>query len=102
MKWMLSKFEALPEVISNASDFTATFSVENLLKLLENCDCVDFEKFKGALQKFPDTDSTSFIQSHEDVRAVKIKFMKEFKVASGKEFAKKITREKHEEVKPFF
>jgi hypothetical protein len=98
MGWMLSEFEALPEVLSNASDFAASFSVESLLKLLENCDCIDFEKFKNALQKFPDAGSTSLIRSHKDVRAVEIKFMKEFWVASGKEFAKKITREKLEEV----
>jgi hypothetical protein len=72
--------------------------MESLLKLLENYDCIDFEKFKNALHKFPDAGSTSLIRSHKDVQAVKIKFVKEFWVTSGKEFAKKVAHEKLEEV----
>lgn len=98
MDWMLTEFKALPEVISGASDFAAVFSVESLLKLLENYDCVDLEKFRGAIQQFPDASSTSLIRANEDVRAVKVKFMKEFWIASGREFAKKTARDKLEEV----
>jgi hypothetical protein len=101
MEWMLLEFEALPEVISNTNDFATSFSMESLLKLLENYDSIDSEKFKNALQKFPDAGNTSLIRSHKDVRALKIKFMKEFRVASGKEFAKKVAREKLEEVSNF-
>jgi chromosome segregation ATPase len=34
MEWIEAEFKALPEVISSANDFAATFSVESLLKLL--------------------------------------------------------------------
>jgi hypothetical protein len=47
---MLKEFKALPSVISRANDFVVVFCVESLLKLLENYDCVDLEKFRGALQ----------------------------------------------------
>jgi hypothetical protein len=46
---MLKEFQALPNVISGASDFTALFSVESLLKLLYDFDCVELPKFCGAL-----------------------------------------------------
>jgi hypothetical protein len=78
MDWMLIEFKALPEVIFGASDFAAIFSVESLLKLLENYDCIDLEKFHGTIQQFPDASSISLIRANEDVRAVKVKFMKEF------------------------
>jgi hypothetical protein len=50
MDWMLKEFNALPRVISGANDFAAVFCVESLLKLHENFDCVDLEKFRGALE----------------------------------------------------
>jgi hypothetical protein len=34
MEWIEAEFKALPEVISGANNFVATFSVESLLKLL--------------------------------------------------------------------
>jgi hypothetical protein len=34
MDWFETEFWALPDVISGASDFTAAFSVESILKLL--------------------------------------------------------------------
>jgi hypothetical protein len=49
MDWMLKEFLALPNVISEASDFAAFFSMESLLKLLYDFDCVDLPKFRGAL-----------------------------------------------------
>jgi hypothetical protein len=73
MKWMLTEFEALPEVISGASDFAAIFFIESLLKLLETNDCANLEKFHTAIQYFPNATSTSLIRGSEDVRAIKIK-----------------------------
>jgi hypothetical protein len=55
-------------------------------------------KFHGTLSRFPNAASTSAIRANEDVQALKIKFAKEFWIATGKEFAKKITRDKLEEV----
>jgi hypothetical protein len=98
MDWMLKEFQALPNVISGASDFAALFSVESLMNLLYDFDCVDLPKFRGALLRFPHTADTSAIRPNEDVRAVKIRFAKEFWYVSGKEFAKKIACDKLEEV----
>jgi hypothetical protein len=89
---MLNEFQALPNVISVASDFAALFSEERLLKLLYDFDCVDLPKFREALSRFPTANSTSSICPNVDVRAVKIRFAKEFWIATGKEFAKKIAR----------
>jgi hypothetical protein len=49
MKWIETKFKALHEVITGASDFAATFSVENILKLLHDFDCADLVKFREKL-----------------------------------------------------
>jgi hypothetical protein len=98
MDWMLKEFQALPSVISRASNFAAIFSVESLLKLLSNFDCADLAKFRGALSRFPNATGTSAIRANEDARALKVKFVKEFSIASEQEFAKKIVREKLEEV----
>jgi Rad3-related DNA helicase len=49
MDWMEAEFKALTEVISGASDFAAAFSVESILKILHNFDCVDLEKFRANL-----------------------------------------------------
>jgi chromosome segregation ATPase len=46
MDWMETEFKALSEVISGASDFTAAFSVESILKILHDFDCADLEKFR--------------------------------------------------------
>jgi hypothetical protein len=53
------EFKALPGVISGASDFAAVFSVESILKLLHDFDCVDLVKFREKLPRFPDASSTS-------------------------------------------
>jgi hypothetical protein len=60
------------------------FSVEILLKLLYDFDYVDLLKFRGALSWFLDAAGTSTIRPNEDVRAVKVKFAKEFWIARGK------------------
>jgi hypothetical protein len=98
MDWMLKEFLALPNVISGASDFIALFSVESLLKLLYDFDYVDLPKFRGALSRFPNAAGTSSIRPNEDVRAVNIRFTKEFLFVSEKEFAKKIACDKLEEI----
>jgi hypothetical protein len=36
MVWIDTEFKVLPGVISGASDFAATFSVESILKLLHD------------------------------------------------------------------
>jgi hypothetical protein len=94
---MLKEFQALPNVISRASDFTVVFSIESLLKILDDFDCVDLLKFCESLSRFPNAASTSSIRANEDVLALKIKFAREFWIATGKEFVKKIAREKLEE-----
>jgi hypothetical protein len=95
---MLKEFQDFPNVISGASDFTAVFYIESLLKVLNDFDCVDLPKFCGAPSRFSNAASTSTIRADEDVRALKIKFAKEFWVATGKDFMRKLAREKHEEV----
>jgi hypothetical protein len=72
--------------------------VESLLKLLYDFDYVDLPKFRGALSRFPNAAGTSSIRPNEDVRAVNIRFTKEFLFVSEKEFAKKIARDKLEEI----
>jgi hypothetical protein len=72
MDWMLKEFQALPNVISEASNFAALFSVESLMNLLYDFDCVDLSKFRGALLRFPHAAGTLAIRPNEDVRAVKI------------------------------
>jgi SMC interacting uncharacterized protein involved in chromosome segregation len=78
MKWIDTEFNALPGVISGASDFTAAFSVESILKLLHDFDCVDLVKFREKLPQFPDASSTSRLRPNEDVLAIKAKFAREF------------------------
>jgi hypothetical protein len=90
MGWIDAEFKALPGVISGASDFTTAFSVERILKLLHDFDCVDLAKFREKLTHFTDASSTSIIRTNEDVLPIKIKFAKEFWFASGKEVAKTI------------
>jgi hypothetical protein len=98
MEWIDTEFEALPEVISSASDFAAVFSVESILKLLHDFDCVDLMKFREKLPQFPDASSTSQLCPNEDVLAIRTKFAREFWIASGKEAVKKIARAKLDQV----
>jgi hypothetical protein len=98
MDWIDVEFKALPGVISGASDFATAFSVESILKLLHDFDCADLSKFREKLTHFPDASSTSIICVNEDVLAIKIKFVKEFWFASGKEVVKKIARAKLDQV----
>jgi hypothetical protein len=98
MEWIDTEFKALPEVISGASDFVVVFSVESILKLLHNFDCVDLVKFREKLPQFPDASSTSWLHPNEDVLAIKMKFAREFWIASGKEAVKKIARAKLDQV----
>jgi hypothetical protein len=58
---METEFKALTEVISGASDFAAAFSVESILKILHNFDCVDLEKFHANLSQFPSATSTAIL-----------------------------------------
>jgi hypothetical protein len=94
MDWIDVEFKALPEVISGANDFAATFSVESILKLLHDFDCADLAKFRETLLQFPDALSTSRIQPNEDVQAIRSRFAREFWLASGKEAVKSIARAK--------
>jgi hypothetical protein len=94
MEWIDAEFRALPEVISGANDFAAAFSVESILKLLHDFDCVDLAKFREKLPQFPDALSTSRLRPNEDVQAIRSKFAREFWLASGKEVVKSIARAK--------
>jgi hypothetical protein len=53
MEWIDAEFKALPKVISGANDFAAAFSVESILKLLHDFDCVDLVKFREKFHNFP-------------------------------------------------
>jgi hypothetical protein len=94
MDWIDDEFKALPKVISGANDFAATFSVESILNLLHDFDCVDLAKFCERLPQFPDALSTSRLWPNEDVQAIKSRFAREFWLASGKEAVKSIARAK--------
>jgi hypothetical protein len=94
MEWIDAEFKAFPEVISGANNFAAAFSVESILKLLHDFDCVDLTKFREKLPHFPDALSTSRLRPNEDVQAIRSKFMREFWLASGEEVVKSITRPK--------
>jgi hypothetical protein len=94
MEWIDAKFKVLPEVISGANDFAAAFSVQSILKLLHDFDCVDLVKFREKLPQFPDALSTSRLRPNGDVQAIGSKFAREFCLASGKEAVKSIARAK--------
>jgi hypothetical protein len=98
MEWTEAEFKALPKVIFGANDFAAAFSVESLLKLFHDFDCVDLVKFHEKLPQFPDALSTSRLRPNEDVQAIKAKFAREFWLASGKEAVKSIARAKLSQV----
>jgi hypothetical protein len=72
--WVEEEFWALSGVISGTSDFAAAFSVESILKLLQNFDCADLLKFRETLGHFSDARNTSIIHPNEDVQAIKAKF----------------------------
>jgi hypothetical protein len=94
MEWINADFNALPKVISGANDFAAAFSVESILKLLHDFECVDLVKFREKLPQFLDALSTSRLRPHEDVQAIRAKFARELWLASGKEAVKSIARAK--------
>jgi DNA repair exonuclease SbcCD ATPase subunit len=98
MDWMEAEFQALSEVISGASDFAAAFSVESILKILHDYDCVDLEKFREKISQFPSATSTAILRANADVQAIKNKFAREFWLTSGKETVKLIARAKLAEV----
>jgi hypothetical protein len=98
MGWIDTEFKALPGDITGARDFTASFSVESILKLLHDFDCADLVKFREKLTHFPDASNTSIIHANEDVLAIKIKYTREFWFASGKEVAKTIAHAKLDQV----
>jgi hypothetical protein len=98
MKWIETKFRALPEVITGASDFAAAFSIESILKLLHDFDCSNLVKFREKLPQFLDASSTSRLHPNEDVLAIKTKFAREFWFTSGKEVVKSIARAKLDQV----
>jgi hypothetical protein len=94
MDWIDAEFNTLPEVISGANDFAAAFSVESILKLLHDFDCVDLAKFRERFPQFPDALSTSRLRPNEDVLVIRSKFAREFWLASKKEAVKSIARAK--------
>jgi hypothetical protein len=98
MEWMETEFKALSEVISDASDFAAAFSVESILKILHDFDCADLARFREKISRFPGAMSTSIIRANEDVQAIKNKFAREFWLASETEAVKIIARAKLAEV----
>jgi hypothetical protein len=98
IKWINTEFKVLPRVIFGASDFVGAFSVESILKLLHDFDCVDLVKFREKLSQFPDASSTSRLRPNEDVLAIKAKFAREFWLTSGKKVAKNIARDKLDHV----
>jgi DNA repair exonuclease SbcCD ATPase subunit len=98
MDWLEAEFKALTEVISGASDFAAAFSVESILKIFHDYDCVDLEKFREKISQFPSATSDAILRANADVQAIKIKFAREFWLTSGKEAVKLIARAKLAEV----
>jgi hypothetical protein len=92
MEWIGAEFKAL--VISSANDFAAAFSVESILNLLHDFDCVDLVKFREKLPQFPDALSTSRLRPNEDVQAIRAKFAREFWLSGRKEAVKSIARAK--------
>jgi type IV secretory pathway VirJ component len=99
--WLEAEFKALTEVISGASNFAVAFSVESILKILHDYDCVDLEKFRANLSQFPSATSTAILRANSDVQAIKIKFAREFWLTSGKDVVKTIAQAKLAEVVSF-
>jgi small-conductance mechanosensitive channel len=101
MDWLEAEFKALTEVISGASNFAVAFSVESILKILHDYDCVDLEKFRTNLSQFPSATSTAILRANSDVQAIKIKFAREFWLTGGKDVVKTIAQAKLAEVISF-
>jgi type IV secretory pathway VirJ component len=101
MDWLEDEFKALTEVISGASNFAVAFSVESILKILHDYDCVDLAKFRANLSQFPSVTSDAILRANLDVVAIKVKFMKEFWMAGGAEVVKTIAQAKLAEVVSF-
>jgi type IV secretory pathway VirJ component len=99
MDWLEDEFKALTEVISGASDFAVAFSVESILKILHDYECVDLAKFRANLSRFPSVDA--ILRANPDVVAIKTKFAKEFWLAGGADIVKTIARAKLAEVFSF-
>jgi type IV secretory pathway VirJ component len=101
MDWLEAEFKALTEVITGASNFAVAFSVESILKILHDYDCVDLEKFRANLSQFPSATSTAILRANSNVQAVKIKFAREFWLTSGRDVVKTIAQAKLAEVASF-
>jgi uncharacterized membrane protein YgcG len=101
MDWLEDEFKALTEVISSASDFAVAFSVESILKILHDYDCVDLAKFRANLSRFPSVTSDAILRANSDVLAIKTKFAKEFWLAGGADIVKTIAQAKLAEVVSF-
>jgi hypothetical protein len=101
MDWLGAEFKALTEVITGASNFAVGFSVESILKILHDYDCVDLEKFRANLSEFPSATSTAILRANSDVQAIKIKFAREFWLTGGQEVVKTIAQAKLGEVVSF-
>jgi Rad3-related DNA helicase len=101
MDWLEDEFKALTEVISGASDFAVAFSVESILKILHDYDCVDLAKFRANLSQFPSVTSDAILRANPYVVAIKAKFAKEFWLAGGADIVKTIAQAKLAEVVSF-
>jgi hypothetical protein len=101
MDWLEDEFKALTEVISGASDFAVAFSVESILKILHDYDCVDLAKFRANLSQFPSVTSDVILRANPDVVSIKVKFAKEFWMAGGADIVKTIAQAKLAEVVSF-
>jgi hypothetical protein len=101
MDWLEDEFKALTEVISSASDFAVAFSLESILKMLHDYECVDLAKLRANLSRFPSVTSDTILRENPDVVAIKTKFAKEFWMAGGSEIVKTIAQAKLAEVISF-
>jgi type IV secretory pathway VirJ component len=101
MDWLDAEFKALTEVISGASNFAVAFSVESILEILHDYDCVDLEKFRANLSRFPSATSTAILRANSDVQAIKMKSAREFWLTGGEDIVKTIAQAKLAEVVSF-
>jgi hypothetical protein len=101
MDWLEEEFKALPEVISGAGNFAVSFSMESILKVLHDYDCVDLAKFRANLSQFPGVTSDTILRDNPDIIAIKLKFAKEFWMVGGADMAKTVARAKLDEVVSF-
>jgi hypothetical protein len=101
MDWLEAEFKALTEVISGANNFAVAFSVESILKILHDYDCVDLAKFRAKLSRFPSVTSDAILRANSDIQAIKVKFAKEFWLVGGEDIVKTIAQAKLAEVVSF-